>query len=198
MAVVDLIDADRAPLLMRGYYERGNPGPLVGAFANVPELARVVLPFIDVSLGGSWLSERTKEMAILRTSARMHCRYCTDTHSVAALDSGLDLDEVRVLRCELPDDAAFADPADAALLRWVDAVATGHGPVPADVIGGVKAVLPDHAIVDLTTTVGTTLMLNRVASALGLPPSRGTLRRLEKAGLPSRTDWALDTGEPVP
>lgn len=190
MAVVDLIERDTSPLLLRRYYERGDPGPLVGAFGLVPELAEVVLPFLNVSLGPSWVSARVKEMAILRTSALLHCRYCTDAHTVEALDAGLDLEEVQVLRCELPDDRAFTSPEDAALLAWIDAVALGRGPVPPEVADGVRAVLPDHAIVDLTTTIGTTLLLNRLSSALGLPTTPRTLRRLAEAGLPSRADWA--------
>jgi hypothetical protein len=39
--VVRLIEADQAPLLARRHYAGGDPGPLVGALAHVPELLEI-------------------------------------------------------------------------------------------------------------------------------------------------------------
>lgn len=104
-------------------------------------------------------------MVILRTSARLSCRYCVEAHSVAALDAGLSPGEVRVLRRPGADGEAFVDPADPALLAWVDAVAGAAGPVD-----------PGHR-------AALALMLNRFCAALALPTSPETLRRLAEAGL---------------
>ncbi|MDH4144448.1 MAG: carboxymuconolactone decarboxylase family protein [Acidimicrobiia bacterium] len=183
MSLVELIDADGAPLLLRDLYAGGDPGPIVGALAQVPELCEVALPFIGKALGASAVSARYKEFAILRTSALLSCRYCVDAHTVVALDCGLTLDEVRALRGELVLDDVFARPEERAVLAWIDAVATGTGPVPAELGAELARHVADHIIVELTVTIGTTMLLNRMATALELPTSPDTLQRLAAVGL---------------
>ena len=110
-----LIDRASAPLLARALFESGDPGPIVASLAHVPELLGPTLPFLGAVLGPSWIALRDKEIVILRTSAVMGCRYCTEAHTVVALDSGLSRDEVRGLRGELALVDAFPDIADRAL-----------------------------------------------------------------------------------
>jgi AhpD family alkylhydroperoxidase len=179
MAKVELLDADQAPLLARPNYRGGDPGPLVAALAQVPELLEVAIPFLNMVLGPSSIPARTKELVILRTSARLGCRFCVQTHTVVALDAGLSTDEVRALRDEAPIDPAFASPAERDLLAWVDGVA---GPGDAGRTDP-PAALADHEVVELTMLVGATMMLNRFCTALALPTSVGHLKRLAAEGL---------------
>jgi AhpD family alkylhydroperoxidase len=178
-ALVELIASDDAPLLARRFYGDGPPSPITASLAQVPELLDVALPFIGAALGSGALDARAKELAILRTSALLACRYCVQTHTVVALDCGLTTDEVRALRGELALDAAFGDERERRMLAWIDAVAVGRGAVdPAT-----KAALADHELVELTLTVTATLMLNRYCSALDLPTAPPTLARLASEGL---------------
>ena len=105
--LVPLIGAVDAPLLVRDLYRSGDPGPIVGALAHVPELCEVALPFVGSALGPSGVSFRDKEIAILRTSANLACRYCVNAHTVVAVESGLSIDEVRALR----GDASLTRPS---------------------------------------------------------------------------------------
>jgi AhpD family alkylhydroperoxidase len=178
VATVQLIDADQAPLLARPYYTDGDPGPIVGALAQVPELLESALPFISAALGPSALSWRVKELVIVRTSALLDCRYCVQTHTAVALDAGLSRTEILALRGRAAIDDAFTDPAELALLHWIDAVAVGPGQVPADVRADMTRHWADYEIVEATAAVGATLMLNRFATSLQLPTSAGTLHRL--------------------
>jgi AhpD family alkylhydroperoxidase len=172
---VRLIDADSAPLLVREHFAGGDPGPIVASLAQVPELVGPTLPFLGAVLGPSWIPLREKEIVILRTSAVMGCRYCTDTHTVVALDSGLSRDEVRALRGDLPP-ATFADAYERALIAWCDAVAFG---VESDIRPARAALDADDArVVELTLLVATTVLLNRYATALGLPTSADARERL--------------------
>jgi dTDP-L-rhamnose 4-epimerase len=178
---IPLVAADQAPLLARPYYEAGDPGPIAAALAHVPELLDACLPFLATVFGPTALPARTKEMVILRTSALLGCRYCVESHSVAALDAGLTPDEVQALCGEEPGIADEA--AEVALVAWVDAVAGRTGPVDA---GRREALAPhftDAEVVEITLLVGVTLMLNRFCTALGLPTSTETRRRLAEAGL---------------
>ncbi len=181
--LVELLEREQAPVLARPFFGDGPASPITGSLAQVPELLGPTMPFLGAVLGPSWISVRDKEIVILRTSAVMGCRYCTEAHTVVALDSGLSRDEVRALRGELPLDAAFADARERLLLEWVDAVALGRGPVDRDLQARAAAVFGDHGLVELTVTITATLMLNRYCSALGLPTSPATLARLAEEGL---------------
>jgi AhpD family alkylhydroperoxidase len=179
---VRLITAEQAPLLARPYFADGNPGPIVAALAHVPELLEVTMPFLDAALGPSAVDARTKELVILRTSAVLGCRYCTQTHTVVARNTGVSVQEVAALRGEAALAAAFTDSRELALLRWVDAVAVGPGPVPDAARQTARAQLGDPDLVELTLLVGATLLLNRFCTALDLPTSPKVLRRLAEEG----------------
>ena len=188
MATVRLLDAHDAPLLARRYYAEGDPGPIVAALAQVPELLEVALPFISAALGPSAISWREKELVIVRTSALLQCSYCVATHTVVALDAGVSGDEVRALRSSTDAADVFGNPRESVLIRWVDALALGRGPLAAEVTAGLHKHWDDHEIVELTILVGATMMLNRMATALELPISEDTIGELAAAGLPAGSD----------
>ncbi len=178
---VSLIEPDQAPLLARPYYRGEATSAIVASLAHVPEALDVVMPFIGVVLGESAIDGRTKELVILRTSARLRCTYCELTHSVAALDAGVSVDEVRALR----SDAActFPDDGERALLAWVDAVAGGAGPVPEAASVAFKEHYGEPEVAELTLLCAATVMLNRFCTALELPVRPATLQRLASEGL---------------
>ena len=178
---VTLMDAASAPLLARELFASGDPGPIAASLAQVPELLGPTLPFLGAVLGPSWIGLRDKEIVILRTSAVMGCRYCTEAHTVVALDSGLTRDEVRGLRGELPLAAAFPEPADRALVAWCDAVAHGVDSDLEQARAGLAA--DDARVVELTLLVSTTVLLNRYATALALPTSPDVRDRLVREDL---------------
>lgn len=180
--LIDLIDASSSPLLLRDLYADGDPGPIVGALAQVPELCEVALPFIGAALGPSQVSFRHKEIAILRTSANLACRYCIDTHTVVAFESGLTYREVLALReCPDPTDV-FDNPVEQALIRWIDALSRGGGPIDRVVADDTRQLLGESRLTELTVTVGATMLLNRFATGLGLPTSTETIAALANRG----------------
>jgi AhpD family alkylhydroperoxidase len=180
---VQLVPTEQAPLLARPYYARGDPGAIVAALAHVPEVLEVAMPFIDTVLGPSSLDARAKEIVILRTSGRLGCRFCVQTHTVAALKAGLSPGEVRALRGAAPRTPTFRDPGELALLDWVDAVALGPGPVPVAAREALRSRVGDPALVELTLLVGATVMLNRFCTALELPTPPKVMARLAAEGL---------------
>jgi AhpD family alkylhydroperoxidase len=182
MARVALVDERSAPLTARRHFSDGDPGPIVGALASVPEVLEVTLPFLGTVLGPTALDARTKEIVILRTSARLSCRYCVDTHTPVARDAGLTVGEVTALRGAQDARDAFDDPADRALIAWTDAVAGGADPPGDEALDSLLASFDEPAVVELTLLVGATLMLNRFATSLGLPTSPATLERLASEG----------------
>jgi len=178
-----LLAASEAPLLARPHYAGGDPGPIVAALAQVPELLVVATPFLGAALGPSAIDWRTKEIVIVRTSALAGCRYCVQSHTVVALDAGLTKAEVSVLRGEAAAENCFSAPRERVLLHWIDAVAGGAGPIDATVRAALRRHWVDHEVVELTAVIGVTLMLNRFATALELPVATQTLDRLAAEGL---------------
>jgi len=181
MTAVELIGPGRVPLLARPYFADGDPGPIVAALAQVPELLTVAVPFLGAVLGASAIDARTKEIVIVRTSALADCEFCTRSHTTVALDAGLSTVEVRALRglsAVETSGTVFNAPRDIALLGWVDAVAGGRGPVAPGVSTALSQHWADHEIVELTLLIGATLMLNRFATALELPTAPDVLARL--------------------
>jgi AhpD family alkylhydroperoxidase len=184
MALVDVLGPDQAPLLAAPFYSGGDPGPITATLAHVPELLELALPFIGAVLSPSSIDFRTKEIVILRTSCVMGCRYCIDSHTPVALDSGLTAAQVRAMRdepgFELHD--AFTSDRDRALLAWIDEVGGGKGPIDPTANAAMTAAFEQHEIVEITLLIATTLLLNRYATALQLPVGEATAARLATDG----------------
>lgn len=182
MPRIQLLDASTAPMTAGSYFAGGDPGPIVAALANVPELLGPTLGFIGAALGPGATTSRHKEFAILRTSALLGCRYCIHAHTAVALDVGLADVEVRALRGEVALEEGFSEPAEVALIRWIDAMAGASGPVPDDVWATARSFWADHLLVELSATIGATMFLNRFATGFDLPTSPDVLERLEQDG----------------
>ena len=180
--LVALMTPATAPLLTRGAFADGQPDPITAVLAQVPELFDVALPFIGATLGPSFVPVRAKEIVILRTSALLECEYCVGAHTVVATDAGLNHDEVRALRAELDWVAVFTDNAERALIGWIDAIALGRGRVDATIATAMTDHWEDPAVVEITVLIGTTMMLNRLCTGLGLPLGLETLERLSTDG----------------
>jgi AhpD family alkylhydroperoxidase len=182
--LVHALDATEAPLLMRPYFAGGDPGPITATMANVPELTEAAMPFLGAALGASAVDFRTKEIVIVRTSALLGCRYCIDSHTTVALDAGLTHDQVEALRDpdNIPGADLFPSSREQALLLWNDAVALGRGPIDNAANEAIKANFADHEIVEITVLIGTTMLLNRYATALQLPVGPSTIERLAQEG----------------
>lgn len=182
-ARISLMEADQAPLLVRHLFAGGDPGVIVRALATVPELAEVAVPFLGAALGAGSVAPQAKETVVLRTSAVLGCRYCIDARTVVALDLGLDARRVAALRDAAPGEAPLdLDEGTAALVRWTDAVALARGPIPDQAHAALADRYADHQIVELLVTLGTTMLLNRLCTALSLPTSAETLARLTAEG----------------
>ncbi len=176
------ITPEQAPLSLRGWFERGQPGALTATLAHVPELLETVMPFVSQALNPLCIDEASKEMAILRTSSLQGCDYCVQSHTVAALDSGLSPEQVRALRGECSVQEAFPAPCHQALIDWTEAVAMGPGPVPSEPMEALNMHFEPHQVVELTLCIAATVMLNRYCTALKLPVSEDCRARLANEG----------------
>ena len=164
MAKVQLLTAEQAPLLVRSYYEQGDPGPIAAALANAPELMEVTQPFLGAVYGPTSVEPRLKEIVVLRVSSANGCRYCTETHTGVAREMGFEQDEVAALRGEGPAPERW-DERERAALVFSEALSNR----PEAAVEVLRPHFAEPQIVELVTLASTTVMLNRFATALELP-----------------------------
>jgi AhpD family alkylhydroperoxidase len=108
--MVSLFNAETAPDSVSQFFAKGNPGPIASSLAHVPDIMQKALPFISTTLGPSNIANiRTKEIVILRASALQQCKYCVNTHSYVARNSGLSKDEVKALQGHGDSTKAFSN-----------------------------------------------------------------------------------------
>jgi AhpD family alkylhydroperoxidase len=100
--------------------KEGRPKALntLGTFAHHPELAHAFFTFNGHVLMATTLSERQRELLILRVATLRQCAYEWAQHVFMAHDVGLSDEEIS--RVAYGPDAPYWDPLDAALLRATD------------------------------------------------------------------------------
>lgn len=170
---VSKITVGDAPLSIQSYFSNGQPSDLVASLAQVPEVLTAATPFISQMMGPSALSMRCKEIVILGTSALQGCRYCTDTHTFLAHQCGLTQGEIQVLRGESSETDTF-DAPEKALWAYVQVMAAGalQQTEISAVMDALQAHWLDFEVVEITMLIGTTIMLNRYCTAIGIPVSQ--------------------------
>ena len=183
MSIVSLFNAETAPNTVRQFFADGDPGPIASSLAHVPDIMQKALPFIRATLGPSNIDIRTKEIVILRASALQQCKYCVNTHSFVARNSGLSKDEVKALQSNGDTTTAFTHEREKVLIRWTNAVAIGPQEISNDLKKEFKKHFKEAEVVELTLLVGATVMLNRYATALELPVAAAHLEFLKNEGL---------------
>lgn len=160
---VALVTPADAPILVRGYFEDGPPGPLAAAAAHVPEVMIAFMPFISAVYAGGAVAERLREIVVLRLSASQGCRYCTETHADIAFRAGFTQAEVAALVAGKPGPSWSA--AEAAVIDFAEAMSGD----PENAVALLRPAFADHEVVELVMLATTTIMLNRFATALELP-----------------------------
>ena len=163
MAKVELLSKERAPLLARPYYERGDPGPIAAALATVPELMQPMLALIDTVFGPTSVEPRLKEIVILRVSSANGCRYCTDLHTRLARRMGFAPDELAALRGEAAPPQRWS-AKERALHAFSEALARE----PGEAVELLRAHVSEPEMVELVALGSTTALLNCLATALEL------------------------------
>ncbi|MFC5745863.1 carboxymuconolactone decarboxylase family protein [Actinomadura rugatobispora] len=131
----------------------GRPKALntLGTFAHHPALARAFFTFNGHILMATTLTERQRELLVLRVATLRSCSYEWAQHVFMAHDAGLTDDEIG--RVAWGADAPYWDPLDAALLRATDELIRDGAiadPTWATLSGG----LDEQQLMDVIFTVG--------------------------------------------
>lgn len=138
---------------------------VLGAMAHHPELAQAYFPLNGHLLLGTTLSERHRELLIMRVAAVRKCGYEWAQHLFVARDAGLTDEEIG--RIAYGPEAPFWSPLEAAMLQAVDEL-IDPGAVSDSTWQVLAAELDTRQLLDLIFTVGSYDMLARMFSSLGL------------------------------
>lgn len=140
---------------------------VLGTMAHHPALARAFFTFNGHILMGTTLSERQRELVVMRVAALRRCGYEWAQHLFMARDVGLSDEEIG--RIAYGPDAPFWSPLDAAMLRAVDElVGTEAGVITAPTWGQLSAELDTKQLLDLIFTVGAYDTLARMFGSVEL------------------------------
>ncbi|UGT62010.1 carboxymuconolactone decarboxylase family protein [Nocardia asteroides] len=122
----------------------------LGIFAHHPALARAFFTFNGHILMATTLSERQRELIVMRVAALRRSNYEWAQHLFMARDAGLSDEEIG--RIAYGPDAPFWDALDAALLRAVDELIT-DGAITAPTWATLAAELDVRQLLDVVFTV---------------------------------------------
>jgi alkylhydroperoxidase family enzyme len=130
---------------------RPKGGNILGVLAHHPALARAFLTFNGHLLMATTLTERQRELLVLRVAAVSKSSYEWAQHLFLARDVGLSDDEVAWIAWGA--DAPMWSALDAAFLRAVDEL-VGDGSISESTLKALREHLDVQQLLDLIYTVG--------------------------------------------
>jgi 4-carboxymuconolactone decarboxylase len=153
-ALASLIPAERANV-------RG-AGNVLSTMLRHPALTAAYLPFNAYLLTASTLSQRIREVALLRVVHRRDCDYLWSHHLPIAARAGLtgaEINQIRIGRCE--------DHNDQLVVQAVDEL-TGTSTIGQDTWNQLRNTFTERQCMDLTFTIGGYLLLALAVNTFGV------------------------------
>jgi AhpD family alkylhydroperoxidase len=123
----------------------------LGTFAHHPALAQAFFTFNGHVLMATTLTERQREMLVLRVAAVRQCAYEWEQHIYMGRDAGLSDEEIS--RIAFGPGAPFWTPLEAALLRAADEL-IGDGVISEPTWAVLSGELDSRQLLDVIFTVG--------------------------------------------
>jgi 4-carboxymuconolactone decarboxylase len=145
-------------------HDRPKALQVLGAMARHPALAQAFFTFNGHLLGATTLTERQRELLIMRVAAIRKCGYEWMQHLFMARDAGLTDEEIG--RIAYGPSAPLWSELDGALLRAADELIDGA--ISASTWLELSAELDEQQILDLIFTVGGYDILARMFNSLEL------------------------------
>lgn len=145
--------------------ERANPhdaGNVLGTLARHPPLARAYLTFNAYLLRDSTLSDRVREVALLRVVHRRECEYLWLHHIPIAQRAGLTAAEIQAI-----SDGGVADELDKLVVRAVDELDEGST-ISDATWTALSGRFDDRQLMDLVFTIGGYGLLAQAVNTFGI------------------------------
>ena len=139
---------------------------LLGTFAHHTALAHAFFTFNGHLIRATTLSERQRELLVLRVAARLNCPYEWAQHVGAAAAAGLGDEEIAMAGSD--ELSSEWSPLDTGLLRAVDEL-IGGGVITDDTWALLAAELDAQQLLDVIYTVGAYQTLAWMIRSLDVP-----------------------------
>jgi alkylhydroperoxidase family enzyme len=156
----------------------GRGSNIMGTWARYPKLAKAHLTLSNHLLWNSSLSDRQRELLILRVGRLCRCEYEWGQHVRMGAAAGLTADEIR--RIAIGPDAPGWEGLDLAMLRAVDEL-IGEFVVSDQTWEDLSRELDVHQLMDLVFTVGQYMKLAMAMRSFGVEPDEELLPFLPDA-----------------
>lgn len=167
----ELTDEQRALLQIRDEVF-GQPSSAVHRMVlRTPKVARWFTPFgLALQRGGtgSLLDERTKEMAVIKTSQLNECTFCTELNIGLGKSVGITDDQIEAIRGDDYESSPALSDRDKAVVRWAESVTLNNARRDKEGFERLKQFFDDNEIVELTWVSALFNMINRLNDALWL------------------------------
>ncbi|HME75799.1 MAG TPA: carboxymuconolactone decarboxylase family protein [Mycobacterium sp.] len=177
----------RYPLTREG---RPSGTNILGALAHHPGLAKRYFALNGHLLLATTLSERHRELIIMRAAVLAGSSYEWVQHIFLARDAGLS--DLEIAWIAWGPDAPFWDACDAAVLRAVDDLAN-RGAIGDDAWAAVTAHLDTEQVLDLIFTAGSYTLLAWMVNSLQIPLDDDLRAALTAAPRPAAPDSHIRT-----
>lgn len=140
---------------------------LLGTLARYPALAKAFLTFNGHLLYGSGLSDRSRELIVLRVAAVRECDYEWAQHAILADIAGMSEEQISKIS-DLEDYSGWTT-AERALLAATDELLS-DGCVAAETWKTLAVEFDENTLMDTVFTVGTYDMLAMALRSFGVEP----------------------------
>lgn len=150
--------------------DRRNPdgaGNVLSTLVRHPDLAAAYVPFNTYLLRSSKLSDRVREVALLRVVHRCNCSYLWTHHIPIAQRAGLTDENIESIRVGTP-----SDPLDQVVVRAVDDL-DGQLTVSTDTWNELGDFFDDPQRMDLVFTIGGYHLLALAVNTFGIEGEEG-------------------------
>jgi uncharacterized peroxidase-related enzyme len=158
----DTADESLRPLFERMEQRRGGVGNMFRMLAHSPDLLQAFLS-LNSALGTMKLDPKLRELAYLKASSVNNCEYCSHYHRLGGRMAGLSAEQIDAVGRS--DQGSDFGELEWDVIRFADQV-TRRARADAELIERLKAKLSDRELVELTMTVATANLTNRVNETL--------------------------------
>ncbi len=162
--------SDEAKALMQPFVDQGRVYNIFKTMTNHPELAKRWMVFANHILGKSTLSERDRELVILRIGYLCQAGYEWGQHVLIARQVGMSDAEIR--SCKTGPQTPGLSELDQLLLQATDEL-HGDAHVSDDTWAGLSKYYSTQQMMDLVFTIGQYNLVSMALNSFGVQPDEG-------------------------
>jgi AhpD family alkylhydroperoxidase len=162
--------------------------------AHAPFMQMMLTPFTGVMQregGGSCLTSKLKEMAIIKTSHTNGCNYWLAHNTSLGQAAGITDEQVDVIGTDTYMDSPLLNDREKAAVLWAEHVTKNTGRSRDDIFEHVRSIFNEQEVVELTMITGLFNFRNRFMDSLQIPLEPvSDVNKIKKSDAWIRISWS--------